>query len=146
MNFWRQQLTSLYVGLMRTYAYKKPCFRYDNPKAYPVRRLYLNLLSKSEDDDCSNDEDHYCFTVGDILKFNALTGFISDFNHLGNLQLLEGLDNASKEDKDYKQWFEENLPTAEAKNEGIAITVGVNTNASYNRPTGHHKNENRCNC
>lgn len=47
----QQRLTSLYVGLMGTYAYKKPYFRYDNPKAYPVRKLYLNLLSKSEDDD-----------------------------------------------------------------------------------------------
>ncbi len=91
MNFWRQQLTSLYVGLMRTYVYKKPYSRYDNPKAHPVRRLYLNLLSKSEDDDCSNDEDHYCFAVGDILKFNALTGFISDFNHLVIFNFLKDL-------------------------------------------------------
>jgi hypothetical protein len=49
--------------------------------------------------------------IGDI------TDFISNFNYLGNLQLLEGLDNTSKKDKDYKEWFETNLPTAESKRE-----------------------------
>ena len=47
----QQRLTSLYLGLMGTYAYKKPYMRYDNPKAYPIRKLYLNLLKKSDDDD-----------------------------------------------------------------------------------------------
>lgn len=46
-----------------------------------------------------------------------ITDFISNFNYIGNLQLLEGLDNTSKKDKDYKEWFETNLPTAEAKRE-----------------------------
>lgn len=46
-----------------------------------------------------------------------LSYFISNFNYLGNLQLLEGLDNTSKKDKDYKEWFETSLPTAEAKRE-----------------------------
>jgi len=81
----QQRLTSLYVGLKGTYAYKKPYLRYDNPNAYPERRLFLNLLSKSDDDDwtydfsfltnneCENDVDHYWFPVGIILNFNELT-------------------------------------------------------------------------
>ena len=39
-----------------------------------------------------------------------ITDFISNFNYIGNLQLLEGLDNTSKKDKDYKEWFETNYP------------------------------------
>ena len=81
----QQRLTSLYVGLMGKYAYKKPYFRYDNPNAYPDRRLYLNLLKKSEDedyfydfkfltaDDCINNDEHYWFPVGDILDFEKLS-------------------------------------------------------------------------
>ncbi len=81
----QQRLTSLYLGLMGTYAYKKPYMRYDNPKAYPIRKLYLNLLKKSDDDDwfydfafltsdeCKNDDSHYWFFVGDILGFDKLS-------------------------------------------------------------------------
>ena len=80
----QQRLTSLYVGLMGTYAYKKPYMRYDNPKAYPIRKLYLNLLKKLDDDEgfynfafladdeLKNDDDHYWFRVGEILEFDEL--------------------------------------------------------------------------
>jgi uncharacterized protein with ParB-like and HNH nuclease domain len=81
----QQRLTSLYVGLMGSFAYKKPYMRYDNPKAYPVRKLYLNLLKKSNaddwyydftfltDDEHKNDSDHYWFRVGDVLDFDRLS-------------------------------------------------------------------------
>jgi len=80
----QQRLTSLYVGLMGTYTYKKPYLSYDNPKAYPTRRLYLNLLKKSEhedwfydfdfltDDEKENDGEHYWFDVGDVIGFDKL--------------------------------------------------------------------------
>ena len=80
----QQRLTSLYVGLMGTYAYRKPRFRYNNPQAYPERKLYLNLLKGSDEDDitydfsfltideCMNDDDHYWFSVGEILNFKGL--------------------------------------------------------------------------
>ena len=61
----QQRLTSLYVGLMGTYAYKKPYFRYDNPNAYPTRKLYLNLLAKSEHDDWTYD---FAFLTNDEYK------------------------------------------------------------------------------
>ncbi len=81
----QQRLTSLYVGLMGTYAYKKLYMRYDNPRAYPVRKLYLNLLKKADDEDwfydfefltdeeCKNDADHYWFLVGNVLGFEKLS-------------------------------------------------------------------------
>jgi hypothetical protein len=41
--------------------------------------------------------------------------FLENFNCIANLQLLEGSDNISKSDKDFKEWFEANLPAEEAK-------------------------------
>ena len=47
----QQRLTSLYIGLKGTYAYKMPRKRWDNDTAFPKRRLYLNLLGLNNDDD-----------------------------------------------------------------------------------------------
>lgn len=76
----QQRLTSLYIGLKGSYAYKLSYKRWDNEKAYPVRRLYLNLLSSSKDPECEyefefltdseveeNDSEHHWFPVGKIL-------------------------------------------------------------------------------
>ncbi len=50
----QQRLTSLYIGLKGSYAYKEPRKRRDNPLAFPTRRLYLNLLSPSTGNDHSD--------------------------------------------------------------------------------------------
>ena len=50
-------------------------------------------------------------------KIADTTNFMNNFNYIGNLQLLEGLDNVSKKNKDFKEWFEANLPTKDAKRE-----------------------------
>jgi len=76
----QQRLTSLYIGLKGTYAYKLPRKRWDNDSAFPKRKLCLNLISPSEDNDLEydfsfltkkeyeqNDDDHFWFAVGDIL-------------------------------------------------------------------------------
>lgn len=84
----QQRMTSLYIGLKGSYAYKIPHKKWDDTKAYPARKLYLNLLSKSEDSDMTYDfrfltksevesmnaqKDHdenpvyFWFLVGDIL-------------------------------------------------------------------------------
>ena len=59
------------------------------------------------------------FTVNRLrrrgIEPNRERSFLDNFNYIGNLQLLEGLDNTIKNDKDFKEWFEENLPTAEAR-------------------------------
>ncbi len=46
----QQRLTSLYIGLKGSYAYKEPWKRWDNPQAFPIRRLYLNLLERAQED------------------------------------------------------------------------------------------------
>lgn len=78
----QQRLTSLYVGLRGSYAYKIPHKRWDNDAAFPERKLCLNLLLPSENTELEfdfrfltkaeakqNDENHFWFVVGDILNF-----------------------------------------------------------------------------
>jgi uncharacterized protein with ParB-like and HNH nuclease domain len=45
----QQRLTSLYIGLKGSYAYKLSYRRWNDPEAYPPRKLCLNLLQRSED-------------------------------------------------------------------------------------------------
>jgi len=79
----QQRLTSLYIGLKGTYAYKLSRKRWDNDSAFPKRKLCLNLISPSENSDLEydfkfltkseyekHDDDHFWFVVGDILNFN----------------------------------------------------------------------------
>lgn len=79
----QQRLTSLYIGLKGSYAYKEPRKRWDNPQAFPTRRLYLNLLGPKKNGDETDmvydfafltteeaqreSETAFWFPVGDIL-------------------------------------------------------------------------------
>lgn len=80
----QQRLTSLYIGLRGSYAYKEPRKRWDNASAFPVRRLYLNLLAPSKDEENGllfdfsfrteeeakpRDEAIFWFPVGRVLEF-----------------------------------------------------------------------------
>lgn len=80
----QQRLTSLYIGLKGSYAYKMPRMRWDNDLAFPKRTLCLNILSKPSDSNLEydfefltreerlkNDEDHFWFEVGDVLSFKS---------------------------------------------------------------------------
>lgn len=77
----QQRLTSLYIGLRGSYAYKLPRKRKDNDLAYPERELYINLLNESKEFDMmydfrfltkeeaeNTDDHHYWFKVGNILN------------------------------------------------------------------------------
>jgi len=81
----QQRLTSIYIGLKGIYAYKLPKKRWDNELAYPKRRLYLNLLSPSEEQELEfdfefltdeealfKDNNTFWFAVGDILDLKEL--------------------------------------------------------------------------
>ena len=81
----QQRLTSLYIALKGTYASKLSYKRWDNAQAYPKKKLYLNLLAKSEDETLeydfefltdaeakANDEKHHWFCVGKILDLKEL--------------------------------------------------------------------------
>lgn len=77
----QQRLTSLYIGLKGTYAYKLPRKRWDNDEAFPERKLCLNLIVPSDNSDLEydfkfltkkeyeeRDDNHYWFVVGNILN------------------------------------------------------------------------------
>ncbi|HFK1496557.1 TPA: DUF262 domain-containing protein [Bacillus paranthracis] len=81
----QQRLTSMYIALKGTYAYKLPRMRRENPLAYPEQQLYVDLLGPSEDFDtiydfkflapeeaASDNEDEvaFWFKVSDILNIN----------------------------------------------------------------------------
>ena len=78
----QQRITSFYLGLTGTYAYKRPRMRHKNPEAYPERKLYLNLLKPSdeleaeydfrfltEEDAISKGDEFYWFECSRILSF-----------------------------------------------------------------------------
>ncbi|QWD04606.1 DUF262 domain-containing protein [Polynucleobacter paneuropaeus] len=81
----QQRLTSLYIGLMGSYAYKLAKKRWDNSAAFPKRVLCLNLISRPEDPEYEfdfrflteeevgvSDENHLWFIVGECLAFKSL--------------------------------------------------------------------------
>ena len=67
----QQRLTSLYIALAGSYAYRLPYGRKDNSEAYPARRLYLDLLTG--DDNSNNISKKYNFlflTQEDVNRSN----------------------------------------------------------------------------
>lgn len=77
----QQRLTSIYIALKGSFAEKLPRKRWDNDLAYPKKKLYLNLISGSDNSELEydfvfltdeeaneNDENNYWFRVGDILN------------------------------------------------------------------------------
>ncbi len=78
----QQRLTSLYIGLRGSYAFRTKGGWWSNDGAFPVRRLYLDLLAPDEDWDggynfkfLTTDERNKqlarWFRVGDVLDFEG---------------------------------------------------------------------------
>lgn len=87
----QQRLTSLYIGLKGTYAYKLPYQKWNNSDAFPKRKLCLNLISPPADNDLKYDfkfltdseiknidDNHFWFVVSDILTFQKSKS-VSDY-------------------------------------------------------------------
>lgn len=78
----QQRLTSIYLGLKGTYAYKLKYLSRNNQNAYPIRKLYLNLLASPSnsdneydfkflaDNEVQNGQNTYWFEVGKILDMH----------------------------------------------------------------------------
>lgn len=58
----QQRLTALNIGLRGSLAIKEPNKWWNNPKAFPVKKLYLELLHKPEADE-----------TGEVFRFQFLT-------------------------------------------------------------------------
>lgn len=82
----QQRLTSLYIALKGTYANKIAYKKWDNPLAYPKKKLYINLLGMPEDisyeyefefltepEATRQDDEHHWFPVGKILDLKELS-------------------------------------------------------------------------
>lgn len=83
----QQRLTSLYIGLKGSYAYRNKYKKVQKDDSYPKRKLYLNLLSEPKEDsdengnkyyfkfltidEVKNDENNYWFEVGQILNIES---------------------------------------------------------------------------
>lgn len=97
----QQRLTALNIGLRGTHASKEPRMWWNNPDAFPKKRLFLNLLSEAEENDDQlaydfrflteqkskeRDESHFWFPVPKILEFAEivdLNDYVvdNDLNH-----------------------------------------------------------------
>lgn len=87
----QQRLTSLYIGLRGSYAYRTPRLREeDSERVYPTRRLYLNLIKPLE-----NEED------GRIYEFKFLTDseFSANENEWFRVSKIYGLSDDFKFNK-----------------------------------------------
>ena len=108
----QQRLTALNIGLRGSYAYKLPRLRWHNPRAFPTRHLYLNILAEAEENEAGmrydfrflrdedaghRDEIHYWYQVGEILNARDtvdLHDFLFDkklASRRGPLRVLAGL-------------------------------------------------------
>lgn len=97
----QQRMTSMYIALTGTYASKIPYYRWDSPHAFPKKKLYLNLLSKSEEleveydfkflseNEIENDENNFWFETGKILDF-------IDISKVMEYLMINGLMDTSK--------------------------------------------------
>lgn len=98
----QQRLTSLYIGLRGSRTLKKPKGWWDNPNSFELKKLYLNLRYKPNDEDAEdcyqfefkvpsqlpiNDDENYWFKVGDILFINSIFRYCSN-NNLGEDEAL----------------------------------------------------------
>jgi uncharacterized protein with ParB-like and HNH nuclease domain len=88
----QQRLTSIYIALKGTYAEKLPYYSWDNSKAFPKKKLYINLLKEADDvemlydlrfltDDEANEEEDgfHWFEVGkifDITEYPDVMSFL----------------------------------------------------------------------
>jgi len=101
----QQRMTSMFIGLTGSHATKLPYYGWNNPNAFPNKKLYLNLLKKSEDieieydfrflteDEAKVAENEFWFEAGKILDF-------TDLSKVMEYLMLNGLMDTSKYTKE----------------------------------------------
>lgn len=142
----QQRLTALNIGLYGTHAEKVPRLWWNNPNAFPKKRLYLNLLADSDDEEMgltydfrflTQDDarpapegpDHW-FLVNSVLKLEDAGPAI--MSELDNRQLMGNRDafnrlyrlyKAIREDPAFNAYLEE----SQDANKVLDIFVRVNS-------------------
>ncbi|MHB8336875.1 MAG: DUF262 domain-containing protein [Ignavibacteriaceae bacterium] len=101
----QQRLTSFYIGLCGSYASKLPYYHWDNPKAFPKKKLYLNIWHPSEyieleyefrfmsEEEFNKEEENKYYEVSEILK-------LKEISNVMDLLLEKGLTDTSKFSKE----------------------------------------------
>lgn len=83
----QQRLTSLYIGLLGSYARKVPYGRKDNNEAFPEKKLYLDLLSgNSNENNSTKNYDFKFLSQDEVEKAEKVwfeVGKILDFRESG---------------------------------------------------------------
>ena len=81
----QQRMTSIYLALTGTHAKKIPYYAWNNPNAFPKKKLYLNLLRKSNEiemdydfrfltlDEAEHTDQDFWFECGKILDYTDLS-------------------------------------------------------------------------
>jgi hypothetical protein len=107
----QQRLTALNIGISGSYASKLPRYWWNNPDAFPIKTLYINLRKPQSQDletetngfeirflqqsDLENqDEKKYWFRVGEVLQF---TNMQSVFNYCVKNGLIDDRDTYSSD-------------------------------------------------
>ncbi|MCP9829333.1 DUF262 domain-containing protein [Synechococcus sp. L2F] len=141
----QQRLTSLYLGLKGSYAYKEPRKKWDdNENCLPTRRLYLNIEDKLVDqedgreyefsflkDEVTQGSDLYksrWFKVGKILDLRNLARFnafvIDNQLPYPSIEILSSLQEAIHSDSTVNFYLEEEQNLDKALNIFIRINSG----------------------
>jgi hypothetical protein len=92
----QQRMTSIYIGLTGTHAKKMPYFSWTSEHAFPVKKLYLNLLKPANDIELEYDfkflsveeaehkgTDHFWFEAGKILDFTDIAKVLAYLMKIG---------------------------------------------------------------
>ncbi|MBY6185690.1 DUF262 domain-containing protein [Marinobacter hydrocarbonoclasticus] len=97
----QQRMTSMYIALTGSYAQKAPYQRWENPLAFPKRKMYLNLLKPSEEleteydfrflteSEAVNSDGYHWFECSEILN-------ITDMGKSSMYLMKQGLMDTSK--------------------------------------------------
>ena len=135
----QQRLTSLFIGLKGSRTLKKPKGWWDNPNAFELKKLYLNLRyqpSEEDTEDCyqfefknpnqvpAPDKDNFWFKVGDILTLQSLNRYCRE-NDLDDMEadILEKLKNVICTER-LISYFEE---TEKSLDKVLKIFIRVNS-------------------
>ena len=141
----QQRLTSLYIGLMGSYAYRRPRLHEENSeRVYPTRRLYLNIESQLEEqedgriyefkfleDGKTSQQSIYenkWFRVGQILNYDDAEEFDNylddNFDNKFSRKALRTLRRTVHEKKLINYFLEEDQKIDKALNIFIRINSG----------------------
>lgn len=114
----QQRITSLYIAFLGTYASKKKGARRTNSKAYPEKRVYLNLVNQNQNDALDLEYDFQFLTENEAS--------LRDDNHLW-LQLSEVLDPSFSAIKKYTDYLSGYLVTFPNKENNDKHGIILNT-------------------